>query len=375
MIRHRVKRFALLFLFSRVPRRASTLTFRNEKPMFDQIGRVDSAPLRQIEADLGTKGRTRMNVFRRFAAGVARDIAEIRKHKMLFLLCVPGIVFFLCFSYLPMFGVIIAFKNFRIGHAILSAPWAEPLYKNFVFFFTSGHAWRVTRNTLYLNVLFIGSGTIVQVALALLLNEIRSPLYKRVSQSVMLLPHFMSWIVISVIVKGLFASDTGTINNFLTSAGLSEVNWYGTANLWPPILVFTRIWKGAGWGAIIYLATIAGMDPGVYEAATIDGASRFQQMFRITLPMLVPTIIMLTILSVGKIFYGDVGMIYGIIGDNVLLQPTVDVIDTYVLRALRSLGNIGMASAIGLWQSVMGLLFVLGANALARRYDRSAALF
>ena len=342
--------------------------------MSDQMSRLDNVGLGQIEPE-HAHIRKKDNIFKRFVAGITRDLNEIRKNKMLFMLCVPGIIFFICFAYLPMFGIVIAFKNFKIGHTVLAAPWAEPIFKNFVFFFKSGHAWRVTRNTLFLNTIFIASGTFMQVALALLLNEVRSKFYKRLTQSLMLLPHFMSWIVVSVIVKGLFASDTGTINNALTALGLSPVNWYGTANLWPPILVFARIWKGAGWGAIIYLATIASMDAEVYEAATIDGASRFQQLLRITLPMLVPTVIMLSILAVGKIFYGDVGMIYGIIGENALLQPAVDVIDTYVLRALRALGNIGMASAIGLWQSVMGLFFVIGCNALARRYQRSAALF
>ena len=343
--------------------------------MSDQAGRFEDVGFSHIESDHDKRAKSQKNPFKRVVNNIARDVDEIRKNKMLFFLCVPGIIFFLCFSYIPMFGIIIAFKNFRIGHGVFDAPWAEPIYKNFVFFFKSGHALRVTRNTLFLNAIFLTSGTLMQVALALLLNEVRATFYKRFTQSLMLLPHFMSWIVVSVIVKGFFASDTGTINNALTAVGLSPVSWYSTPNLWPPILVFARIWKGAGWGAIIYLATIASMDAEVYEAATIDGATRFQQLFRITLPMLVPTIIMLSILAVGKIFYGDVGMIYGIVGDNALLQPAVDVIDTYVLRALRSLGNIGMASAIGLWQSVMGLIFVIGCNALARRYERSAALF
>lgn len=300
---------------------------------------------------------------------------EIVRHRFLYMLCIPGIVFLICFSYLPMFGIVIAFKDYSIGQNIFSAPWSKPLFDNFTFFFTSGHAWRVTKNTLLLNVLFISIGTFVQVLLAVFLNEIRQKTFKKSSQSLMLLPYFMSWIIVSVIMKGFFASETGTINHMLEAVGLKPVNWYGTAKVWPPLLVFFKVWKGAGWGTIIYLATITGMNPQIYEAATIDGASRSQKIRYVTIPLLMPTVIMLTILAVGKIFYGDVGMIYGLVGDNPILLSTTDVIDTYVLRALRSLGDLGMASAIGLWQSVMGLIFVLSCNALAKRYEKDSALF
>ncbi len=294
-------------------------------------------------------------------------------HRSQYLMTLPGIVFFLVFSYLPMAGIIIAFKNYSIGSDILKSPWAG--FENFRFFFESGNALRVTVNTLYLNTLFIVFGLIAEVGIALFLNEIRNRYFKRISQSILLLPNFMSWIVISVIMQGMFSSGTGLINNVIVSMGGVEVNWYGRAELWPPLLVIFRVWKGAGFGSIIYLATIAGLDTEVYEAATIDGASRLQKITHITLPLLVPTAIMLTILAVGKIFYGDVGMIYGLTGDNPMLFRTTDVIDTYVLRALRSLGDLGMAAAVGLWQSVMGFAFVIGSNALAKRYEKDSALF
>ena len=326
-----------------------------------------SVPSKQIDdfCEEPSKDGSRKNGF----------FAEIWKHRFLYLLCLPGIIFLLCFSYIPMFGIVIAFKDYSIGQNILTAPWVEGVFDNFKFFFTSGHAWRVTKNTLILNALFIGIGTISEVFLAVSLNEINKKIFKKSAQSIMLLPYFMSWIIVSVIMKGFFASETGTINHLLTAIGLEKVNWYGTAKLWPPLLVFFRVWKGAGWGTIIYLATITGMNPQVYEAATIDGATRFQKIKFITIPLLIPTVIMLTILAVGKIFYGDVGMIYGLVGDNSILLKTTDVIDTYVLRALRSLGDLGMAAAIGLWQSVMGLIFVLATNSLAKAYEKDSALF
>jgi putative aldouronate transport system permease protein len=300
-------------------------------------------------------------------------ISELWGNRFLYFMTLPGILFFLLFSYLPMFGIIIAFKNYTIGQDIFRAPWAG--FNNFRFFFTSGSALRVTVNTLFLNALFISFGLIAEVSVALLLNEIGRKTFKRVSQSILLLPNFMSWIVVSVIMQGLFASNTGLINNVIATLGGEPVNWYGRAELWPPLLVVFRIWKGAGFGSIVYLATIAGMDSGIYEAATIDGANRLQKILYITLPLLVPTAIMLTILAVGKIFYGDVGMIYALTGDNPMLFRTTDVIDTYVLRALRSLGNLGMSAAIGLWQSVMGLAFVVISNTLAKRYEKDSALF
>ena len=185
----------------------------------------------------------------------------------------------------------------------------------------------------------------------------------------------MSWIIVSVIVMGFLGSDTGAINKLLSSLGLEPVAWFSRPELWPAILVILNVWKWAGYGVVIFLAAIVGIDTSMYEAAVIDGASRLQQIWHITLPLLKPTIVILTLLSVGKIFYGDVGLIYGIVGDNALLFPTTDVIDTYVLRALRSSIDLGMSTAIGLWQSVMGFVLVLFSNRLANRYESEGALF
>jgi putative aldouronate transport system permease protein len=300
-------------------------------------------------------------------------LREVALNRQAYLLALAGILYFFIFNYVPMVGVIVAFKDYKISLGIFGSPWNG--LENFRFFFTSGHVWRVTRNTLMLNSLFLGSSVIFQVGLALLLNEIRSGFYRRVSQSLMFLPYFMSWIVVAVISQGMFGTSTGALNAGLAAVGLPAVRWYSSPALWPALLTGFYIWKWTGYGVVIYLAVISGFDPEYYEAATIDGASRFQQAASITLPLLVPTIIILVLLAIGRIFYGDFGMIYALIGDNGVLFPYTDVIDTYVYRALRQRLDFGMAGAAGLYQSVMGFVLVLASNAVARRVRPDAALF
>jgi putative aldouronate transport system permease protein len=298
---------------------------------------------------------------------------ELSKHRYVYLLAVPGLLFFIVFCYLPMFGVVIAFKDFQMSKGVLGSPWNG--FRNFEFFFTSGDAWRVTRNTLFLNSLFIIFITFFQVLFAIALNEIKSDGFKRICQSIMFLPYFMSWIIVSVIVSGFLGSDMGVINKALNAMGMEPVAWFSRPDLWPAILVALNVWKWTGYGVIIYLAAIVGIDGSLFEAAVIDGAGRARRILHITLPLLKPTIMILTLLSIGKIFVGDVGLIYGIIGDNAMLFSTTDVIDTFVLRALRTSSDLGMSTAIGLWQSVMGFVVVLFSNRFARRYESEGALF
>lgn len=298
---------------------------------------------------------------------------EIVRHKYICLLALPGILFFVIFSYLPMFGIIIAFKEFQVDKGILGSPWNG--FNNFTFFFTSGDALRVTRNTLFLNAMFITTITICQVSFAILINEVKNKFFKKLTQSIMFLPYFMSWIIVSVMIMGLLGSNTGTINKTLESMGMQGIGWFSRPELWPYILVLLNIWKWTGYGVVIFLATIVSFDTEFYEAATIDGAGKLQQILYITLPLLRPTVVILTILAVGRIFYGDIGLIYGIIGDNAILFSTTDVIDTYVLRALRTSSDFGMSAAIGLWQSVMGFILVLISNRMARKYESDGALF
>lgn len=306
-------------------------------------------------------------------AGKGSKLKQIVNNPFLYVMAIPGLLFFLIFSYLPIYGITIAFKDYNFSKGITGSDWVG--FKNFDYFFTSDDFWIVLRNTLGLNLLFIIFTTVTAVLIALMFNEIRAKYFKRISQSLIFLPYFMSWIVIGMIVQSLFGGEDPMINTWLQGLGMEPVNWMFEAKLWPTILTVIRVWQGAGYLSIIFLAAITGIPEDMYEAARIDGASKLQIMLRITLPLLVPTIMIMTLLSVGKIFNGDFAMIYAIIGDNSLLYPTTDVIDTFVFRSMRQLHDFGMSSAVGLFQSVMGLLFVLAANWVTRRLSKESALF
>ena len=302
-------------------------------------------------------------------------LQDIKRNKWLVALCVPAVVFFIIFAYIPMAGLYIAFVNYKPTTGIWLSQFVG--LKNFEFFFTSKDWVTITTNTLYLNVLFIASSTIASVAIAIMLSEIRNKWIKKVTQSVIILPHFMSWTIVSLFSVAIIASD-GLINQIIagvTGNTDNTIAFYNTPEVWPALLVCLRIWQGAGFGSIVYLATITGIDQEIYEAAAVEGASRWQCITRITLPLLKNTIIMLTIMSVGKIFYGDFGMIYAMVGQNTLLFPTTDVIDTYLLRAMMDNTNMGMTAAIGFVQSLLGFILVVAANSLANRVSPDSALF
>ncbi|WP_308639587.1 ABC transporter permease [Paenibacillus silvisoli] len=290
-----------------------------------------------------------------------------------YLLVLPAAIYTFLFGYMTLPYMIIAFQRFNYKSGIFNSDWVG--LKNFEFFFGSSRAMEVTINTLRLNVLFIVAGVAVSVFLALLLNELRTKWFLKTAQTTMLFPHFLSWIIVSYIIYGLFASQFGFVNQVLEWLHLPTVNWYATAEPWTTILVGMRIWKDTGMQVVIYLAAIAGIDHQLYEAATIDGANRFQQMKSITIPLLMPTVFILALISIGRIFYGDFGMIYSIVKDNGMLYSTTDIIDTYVFRALRKTGDPSQAMAVGLYQAFMGFVFVYGSNWLTRRYFKDGALF
>lgn len=300
-------------------------------------------------------------------------VSELRRNKFLYVLALPMILYFFVFSYLPMFGIVVAFQDYRPIKGIMGSQFVG--LKNFDFFFTSQDWLHVTFNTLYLNALFIAAGLLVQVAVAIMIAEIVWKPFKKVAQSITLLPHFISWPIVALFSVSLFSTDSGYINAMLHLIGVPPVNFYQNPDVWPGILVMLRVWKDTGYGVIIYLATIVGIDQEIYESARIDGASRFRCMWHITVPMLKNTTIVLLLLAVGRIFFGDFGMIYTIIGDNALLYSTTDVIDTFVYRALRQYGDISMSSAVGLYQSVVGFVIVLAANWIVRKMNKEAALF
>lgn len=302
-----------------------------------------------------------------------RVIKEIIKNRWLYAMALPGFVFVFIFSYLPLQAHVIAFKEFSPVKGIWKSPWVG--LENIKFFFQGSDWLNVTKNTLVLNLIFIITGTIFALAIAIGLNEITSKWFKKLSQTFLVLPHLISYMVVSLIITQLFAADNGMINNLIQKFGGTPQAWFSKGALWPYILSVIVLWKGAGWTSIIYLATITGISEEIYESARIDGASRMQQIWYITLPQLKPTIIILTLLALGKIFYGDFGLIYTIIGDNPMLLHNTDVIDTFTYRALRQAGNYSMASAVALFQSTMGFICILFFNWLTGKVDSEYKLF
>ena len=299
-------------------------------------------------------------------------LKELRRNRTCYLFVVPAMIYTLTFSYFTIPYMIIAFEKFNYTTGIRS-PWVG--LQNFKYFFNSTRAGVVTYNTLFLSVLFLITGTISAVLVALLINEMRFKTYARVVQSITLLPRFLSWVVVSYVLNSLLSSKFGLINKILEAMGRPAVRWYSVASYWPAILTVVMLAKNTGYNSIVYLGAITGIDEGIYEAAVVDGASNFQRVIYITLPMLMPTVCIMSLLSIGRIFYGDFSMLYALVQDNSMLLDTTDVIDTYVFRMLRSTGNPSMAMAIGVYQSIMGFIMVFSANYVTRRFFPEGALF
>lgn len=298
---------------------------------------------------------------------------DLRRNKSLLFLCIPAIAYFLVFSYTPLIGLVVAFQKFSPAKGIFGSEFVG--FDNFEFFIKSPDFYTVTFNTLFLNAIFISTTMFTSIVIAILIFEINNKIFKRVTQSIVILPHFISWTVIALISEALLKTNGGMFNLVLNFFGKESISFYQTASAWPGLLTVLRIWQGAGYGSILYLATLTGIDEGVIEAARIDGANSWGVIRYIKLPLLRGTAVLLLIMSVGKIFNGDFGMIYALVGANSLLYPTTDVIDTYVYRQLMESNNMGLSSAVGLYQSIMGLIMVLVSNQIARRIDRDSAMF
>lgn len=299
-------------------------------------------------------------------------LVELWRNKFLYLLVLPAAAYTFIFSYLTLPYIVIAFEKFNFKTGLFS-PFVG--LKNFEYFFQSSWAWTVTRNTLVINVLFLVAGTFCAVALALVLNEIKAKKFLKASQSMMLFPYFISWVIVSYMLQGILATDGGMINNLIVASGGTRINFYSTPGYWYPILLLMNVWKNTGYSTIIYLAAITGIDEGLYEAAYIDGATRWKRTTKITIPLLFPTICIMTLMSVGRIFYGDFGMLYAIIRDNSSLMPIAEVIDTYVYRTFKNTGDPSLSMAIGLYQSVVGFILVFTANWIVRKKFPEGALF
>ncbi len=292
--------------------------------------------------------------------------AYMRDNWLLFALGAPALILIFLFSYIPLFGNVIAFQDYS-PRTMFASPWVG--FRNFRLLVESPLVLRLVVNTITLNMYFIVATTFFAVTTALLLNEVRVVAFKRLAQSLMFLPFFMGWTVVSMVLFGLIDYQVGTINAFLSAMDYERVIITDKPELWPWILTVIRVWKGTGAGCIIYLAALTAVDTQLYEAAAIDGANRWQRMQFISLPALVPVIILLVLLDIGRIFFGDFGMIYAVIGDKAQLYPTTDVIDTYLLRALRTNSNYGFSAAIGLLQSILGFICIFGSNWLVKKYS------
>ena len=309
--------------------------------------------------------------------------AEVKKGKKknalkeywpLYLMMLPALLYLLINNYIPMAGMVIAFKKLNFAKGIWASPWAG--LDNFKFLFSSKDAWIITRNTLLYNVAFIFVNMVVGIAIAILITEVRNTKLKKVYQSAILLPFLMSMVILSYIVYALLSAENGLVNNsILPLFHMDPIQWYQKPKYWPAILIIANCWKGVGYGCLIYIASLIGIDPSFYEAARLDGASKWQEITKITLPSLVPTIITLLLLSIGRIFYSDFGLFYQVPMNSGVLVSTTNVIDTYVYRALIEQGNISMSSAAGVYQSLVGFCVVMLSNWIVRKVDKDQALF
>ncbi|MBR5545382.1 MAG: sugar ABC transporter permease [Clostridia bacterium] len=288
-------------------------------------------------------------------------------------MCTPAIIFFFVFSYMPMPGAYIAFTNFQYNKGIFNSPFIG--LQNFKFLFMSGQLTLLLKNTVLYNIAFILIGNLLQLMFAILLNEVASKWFKKTTQSMMFLPYFISDVLVSLLVYNLLNYDYGFISNLVRNMGSEMAKVYQMPNAWPIIIVLVNLWKGTGYGTVVYFAAITGMDTSMMEAAQIDGANGFQRIRYITLPTLKPTVVILFLFAVGGILKGNFGLFYNLVGNNSMLFKTTDIIETYVYRSMMNSFNFAQSSAVGLFQSVVGFFIVIGANAFAKKLDPDYALF
>ena len=298
--------------------------------------------------------------------------AKFKRWVPLYLMMAPGLIYLFINNYMPMAGLVVAFKNYNVVDGIFGSPWAG--LSNFTYLFND--AWTITRNTLLYNIVFIIINLILGIAFAIFICDIRSKACKTIYQSAILLPFLMSIVIVSYITFAFFSGDNGMLNKtILPFFGKEAINWYSESKYWPVILVIVNTWKGVGYGCLIYISSISGIDPSFNEAAELDGASKWKQIRYITLPSIMPSVITLTLLNIGRIFYSDFGLFFLVKHNSGQVYDTTNVIDTYVYRALLQSGNIGMASAAGFYQSIVGFACVLLANVVVRKLSPENAMF
>ena len=298
---------------------------------------------------------------------------ELKSNKILFLMLLPALIYFIVFCYIPMPGAYVAFVDYNLKKGIFGSKFIG--FKNFEFLVKTGQLWNITKNTLLYNLAFLIVGNVFQIILAIMLSEVRSKWYKKVSQSVILLPYFISMVIVGYFAYNLFNFDHGFINSLLNSLGFESHDFYSDQGIWKYIIVAFKIWSGTGYGMIVYLATITGISNEIYEAASLDGAKAVQRIRYITLPLLKPTAVLLLLFGLGGILKGSFDLFYNLIGNNSVLYPQTDIIDTYVFRSLVGQFNFSLSAAVGFYQSLFGLIFVLTINCIVKKIEPDYALF
>lgn len=298
---------------------------------------------------------------------------HMRKWWMCWLMILPALIALALFRYAPMLGLVMAFQRLDYSKGIFGGDWIG--FENFKFLFQTSDAWIITRNTVGYNLIFIVLGLVLSVSLALALNEIVRKRFAKVTQTIFIMPHFLSMVVVSLIVYGFLSAEQGVVNNIITAGGASRINWYSNVKAWPFIIVFVRMYCTVGFDSIIYMAVISSISQEYYEAACLDGASRIKQIFYVTLPQMRPIICINLIRAVGHIMHGDFGLFYTVPRDSGMILEVTNVLDTYIYRAMLKINNPGMTTAAGMYQSVIGLAMVLLANFIIKKIDEDSAMF
>ena len=297
----------------------------------------------------------------------------IKKHWLLLLMLLPAVLYVVIFSYIPMTGIIMAFERYTFDGGIYFSQ--KVGLKNFNALRLSRKLGMITRNTLLYNIAFISVGVVCEMGSAILLNELLSKRFKKVAQSFMFLPYFISWVVAGAIMYNIFNYEKGIFNTIMTAIGAAPVDLYNTPHLWPFVLIFLKLWKQTGYGSVVYLAAITGLDQEMFEAASIDGATEWQKIRYLTIPSLIPTMMIMVLLAIGNIFRGDFGLFYQTVKSSALLQPATDVIDTYVFRLLIDSSDYGVSAAAGLYQSVLCFITITVCNGIVKKIQPDYSLY
>ena len=298
---------------------------------------------------------------------------EFKKNKSLFAMLIPATAIIIIFAYLPMSGLVLAFKNYRFDLGVFGSEWNG--IENFRYLFSSGTGLLITKNTILYNLVNLITSQILAIVIAIFVSEINKKLFKKVSQSLIFLPYFISWVIVGTFVYAIFNYETGLLNNMITSTGGEAVNVYSMPGIWPVIICCFNAWKWCGYNSVIYIAAITGVDAEIYEAASVDGATIAQRIKNITLPSIFPTVITMLLLNVGRILRGDFEMFYQIVGNNGQLYNATDVIDTYVFRSLLQSSNLGMSAAASFYQSLLCFIIIMIVNTVVKHVNEDYALF